>query len=301
MNAKIAGITYKKPQVYLLQETGIGTCELAARTCYNSFDKSENKSIIALNNQVTKAIKNNLDFPSLSGVTQSDISHINTIEHSDLLDDLAWTYFHHSILEHANLTYLIKSTSRGVLQEHSRHRIQGISVQSTRYTMSSVINAFIASVFNTPETFNSTEWFIAKMFELDLLVTTDTEYNRIEYRSIFAKLLHQMNTIGREEFKKLAVVKSSLKYVDTLDRLELYEALQKGKQKRNVGDAFKHIVTDNWKVDMVVTMNLRALKNYLELRNSGAAYFQIQWLAEAMMNATPDKYLKLISKKHKDN
>jgi thymidylate synthase (FAD) len=75
--------------------------------------------------------------------------------------------------------------------------------------------------------------------------------------------------------------------------------LENGKKKRNVGDGFKHIVSDNWKVDMVVTFNIRSLKNYFDLRDSGAAWFQIQWLAEAMKEVTPIKYLKLIDKKYK--
>ena len=32
MNETIAGITYSKPEVILLQETGIGVSEMAART-----------------------------------------------------------------------------------------------------------------------------------------------------------------------------------------------------------------------------------------------------------------------------
>ena len=80
----------------------------------------------------------------------------------------------------------------------------------------------------------------------------------------------------------------------------LYSALQCGKKKRNVGDGFKHIVSDNWKVDMVVTFNIRSLKNYFDLRDSGAAWFQIQWLAEEMKKVTPQKYLKLIDKKYRD-
>ena len=81
------------------------------------------------------------------------------------------------------------------------------------------------------------------------------------------------------------------------DSRALYKALQAGKKKRNVGDAFKHIITDNVKVDMVVTFNLRSLKNYFTLRDSGAAFFQIRYLAQAMMQATPQKYLDLIIKK----
>jgi thymidylate synthase (FAD) len=86
----------------------------------------------------------------------------------------------------------------------------------------------------------------------------------------------------------------------TEDAPALFAALEAGKKKRNVGDGFKHIVSDNWKVDMVVTFNIRSLKNYFDLRDSGAAWFQIQWLAEEMKKVTPVKYLKLIDKKYKD-
>ena len=51
---------------------------------------------------------------------------------------------------------------------------------------------------------------------------------------------------------------------------------------------------------MVVTFNIRSLKNYFDLRDSGAAWFQIQWLAEEMKKVTPKKYLKLIDKKYRD-
>jgi len=111
------GITYKKPTVKLLAQTGIGVSEVAARTCYDSFANSEN--------EVIKELEHNI--PS-----DEALKKLNAIDDSKLLDDLAWTYFHHSILEHTNLSYLIRGTSRGVLQEHARHRLQAISVRSTR-------------------------------------------------------------------------------------------------------------------------------------------------------------------------
>lgn len=276
------GISYSKPQVVLLQDTGIGVAEAAARTCYDSFENSENSAI--------KQIEHTLP----DGILCDEI---NSIEDSALLDDLAWTYFHHSILEHANLSYLVRGTSRGVLQEHARHRIQAISVRSTRYTMSSVINAFVASL----EDSNPKEFFIQKVLDFDMLVTTDEAYNRLEIAGIFEKLMFQYNTV--EDFYVLAVAKSSLEVLEMhkSDSQALFDALQAGKKKRNVGDAFKHIVTDNFKVDMVVTFNLRSLKNYFTLRDSGAAYFQIRWLAEEMMRVTPKKYLDLIIKKGKEH
>jgi len=271
------GIKYTKPEVVLLQDTGIGVAETAARTCYDSFSNSENSVVQEIENQLPDS---------------NMCNSLNEIEESNLLDDLAWTYFHHSILEHANLSYLIRGTSRGVLQEHARHRIQAISVRSTRYTMSSLINAFVAAKHGGERAF-----FISKVLGFDMFVTTDEEYNSIEISGMYDKLEYQSKLI--EDFYSIAVAKSSLPFLEEFrDNPEaLYEALQNGKKKRNVGDAFKHIITDNVKVDMVVTFNLRSLKNYLTLRDSGAAYFQIRWLAQEMMRVTPQKYLDLIVKK----
>ena len=276
----VYGIEYSKPEVVLLQDTGIGVSEAAARTCYDSFSNSENE-----------VIKNIEDAMPDEEMCDS----INSIDDSNLLDDLAWTYFHHSILEHANLSFLIRGTSRGVLQEHARHRLQAISVRSTRYTMSSIINAFVAS-----QTSDDKEFFISKILGFDMFVTTDEAYNRIEISAIYDKLKYQSTIV--DDFNSISVAKSSLGFLDEFkgDSQKLFEALEAGKKKRNVGDAFKHIVSDNVKVDMVVTFNLRSLKNYFALRDSGAAYFQIRWLAQEMMKATPTKYLDLIIKRKQD-
>ena len=271
------GIEYSKPEVVLLQDTGIGVAESAARTCYDSFTNSEN--------DVIKNIEHSMPDASMC-------DEINDIEESALLDDLAWTYFHHSILEHANLSFLVRGTSRGVLQEHARHRIQAISVRSTRYTMSGIINAFVASKHGGDKQF-----FIQKVQEFDMFVTTNPAYNSLEIGGMYDKLDYQSKVV--DDFHSIAVSKSSIPFIAQHqgNPQALYEALQSGKKKRNVGDAFKHIITDNVKVDMVVTFNLRSLKNYFTLRDSGAAFFQIRWLAQEMMRVTPKKYLDLIIKK----
>jgi len=273
---EVYGIKYLKPEVVLLQDTGIGVAETAARTCYDSFENSEN--------EVVRNLEYKLPDDSMC-------QELNSIDDSKLLDDLAWTYFHHSILEHSNLSYLIRGTSRGVLQEHARHRIQAISVRSTRYTMSSIINAFVAA-----KKVGDKEFFIQKVLSFDMFVTVDKDYNTLEISAMYDKLDFQSKSL--DDFYSIAVAKSSLEFLDKFDSaIELYDTLQNGKKKRNVGDAFKHIITDNVKVDMVVTFNLRSLKNYFTLRDSGAAYFQIRWLAQEMMSVTPKKYLDLIIKK----
>ena len=272
-------IDYYLPEVTLLQESGLGVAEIAARTCYDSFENSENRCV-------------------QEAPQQLDTEAINAIEESQLLKQLAWVHHHHSIIEHATLSYLIRGTSRGVLQEHARHRIQAISVRSTRYTMSDIINAFVASLANN----GGKSFFVETVNKLDLLVVADEGYRKIEIATIYDKLYYQYERAGKEAFISWAVAKSSLPLLESYkeDAQRLYDALQAGKKKRNVGDAFKHIVTDNWKVDMVVTFNIRSLKNYFDLRDSGAAWFQIRWLAQAMKAVTPKKYLKLIDKNYKD-
>ena len=271
-------IEYERPKVTLLQQSGLGVAEIAARTCYDSFENSENE-----------CVKN--------AMIDLDIDAVNNIDDSDLLSNLAWVHHHHSIIEHATLSYLVQGTSRGVLQEHARHRLQAISVRSTRYTMSSVINAFVASL----ESEDGFTFFLATLLTLDLFVVTDKEYLAIEIRSIYDKLMFQYKKDN--DFINNAVAKSSIPFIEENkgNSEALFNALENGKKKRNVGDAFKHIVSDNWKVDMVVTFNIRSLKNYFDLRDSGAAWFQIQWLAEAMKEVTPVKYLKLIDKKYKNS
>jgi len=273
-------IEYEKPKVTLLQESGLGVAEIAARTCYDSFENSENESV-----------KN--------AMQEMDREAINSIENSQLLSNLAWVHHHHSIIEHATLSFLIEGTSRGVLQEHARHRLQAISVRSTRYTMSSVINAFVASTTLGLETQESFDFFLEKLLNLNLFVITDPEYLTIEIRAIYDKLVFQYKR--NPDFLVNAVAKSSLPFIEEYKESaeELFRALESGKKKRNVGDAFKHIVSDNWRVDMVVTFNIRSLKNYFDLRDSGAAWFQIQWLAQEMKRVTPLKYLRLISKEYK--
>ncbi len=277
-------IGYQKPKVTLLQQSGIGVAEIAGRTCYDSFENSENTAI--------------QNFHSHLKLDLFDPFEVNNVESSELLDSLAWVHHHHSIIEHATLSFLVQGTSRGTLQEHARHRLQNISVRSTRYVMAPVLHAFVSSLLDKKTAKNT---FCSIISKLDMLVTTDKKYNDLEFGAIFDKLTYQMGIAGEEEFHEMSIAKSSLELLDMFsDPSMLFEALQAGKRKRNVGDGFKHIVTDNWKVDMVITFNLRSLKNYFDLRDSGSAWFQIQWLAQAMKEVTPVKYLRLIDKKFKN-
>lgn len=277
------GIEYTLPRVYLLQESGIGVSEYGARVAYDSFDKSENKAVQELNFHIDCESSQEVEVPMC-------ISALNAIESSELLDSLAWVHFHHSVLELANMSYLVKGMSRGTLVEFSRHRHQSLTVRSTRYTGSGILNAFCAT--------GKLETFIHLALQLDMFVTTNIEYNILELEGIYRKLQYQYTKLGHDVFLELALSKDArTNGALTLGTpQERFDALQASKAKRNALDPFKHIITDNFKVDLVFNMNLRSLKNFMELRNSGAAWFQIRWLAEEIIKVTPIKYLKLIMK-----
>lgn len=89
-------------EVSLLSSSSIELAVIAARTCYESLDKSDGLFI------------GSKDEALLRGIIKSG---------------------HHSVIEHIYYTFDIKGISRGCLQELARHRIASLSVKSTRYTL----------------------------------------------------------------------------------------------------------------------------------------------------------------------
>jgi len=285
---KAFGINYSVPQVHLLHATPLFVSEFGARTCYDSFDKSESKSIQQLNTVLN--IGDDIDMSKHSAIQNAE-TEVNQ-NGSELLHQLAHVFFHESVLEHVSFNFLIKNTSRGVLQELARHRIASYSVQSTRYTMSDLINWFnVCKELRMGE-----EFFIEQIDALDIFVTDDRAYNAIEISGMWSKLDYQYNLLGKDRFYELSIAKSLVEdfknVVDTEEGMKLLSS----KAKKNVGDFIKHIITDNVSVDLAFTINLRSLKNFLDLRLSGAAYWQIQLLAHSVYKQIPENYLTLVVK-----
>lgn len=285
------GIKYTLPEAHLLHYTPLGFAEFAGRTCYNSFDSSEHDSIQDLNNILSCGDENSNELFNIMSNVEAEVN----VSGSELLHKLSHVFFHESVLEHISLNFLIKNTSRGVLQELARHRIASYSVQSTRYTMSDLINWFnVANKFNLGANF-----FINKINELNIFVTDDEEYNAIEISSIWNKLQHQSITVGNNTFLDLTIAKSILpEFIESTDAEEAFKILSR-KAKKNVGDCIKNIITDNFSVDLAFTINLRSLKNFIDLRLSGAAYWQIQLLAHSIYKQIPENYLTLVVKDSK--
>lgn len=67
---------------------------------------------------------------------------------------------------------------------------------------------------------------------------------------------------------------------------ELREAISKGIPN----DVAKYCMPEAYKTSLVITINARALQNFLELRSSKHALWEIQLLAKAMYEAIPDEH-----------
>jgi len=93
-------------KVELLQHTSLEVCATAIRTCWQSFDNSDEGG-------------------------EKDKELINRVGNK---------FKHSSTLEHLSYTFYISGVSRALLQELARHRMASPSVKSTRYTLKELKN-----------------------------------------------------------------------------------------------------------------------------------------------------------------
>jgi len=93
-------------KVTLHHHTPLVICSDAIRTCWQSFDKSDNGG-------------------------EKD---------KELIDRVGNKFKHASTLEHLVYSFYISGISRALLQELARHRIASLSVKSTRYTLKELKN-----------------------------------------------------------------------------------------------------------------------------------------------------------------
>lgn len=98
------------------------TCIVAARTCYNSFAKSDSH----LNSKIDEGDSNIL-------IGENDKQLIKNL----LLSK------HYSVFEHGNITFSIKKISRACLTQLTRHRHFSFSVQSQRYVEQDIEEFYI--------------------------------------------------------------------------------------------------------------------------------------------------------------
>lgn len=171
-----------------------------------------------------------------------------------LIDRIANQFRHSSTLEHIVYRFSIDGISRACLQELARHRIASYSVKSSRYTL--------------------------KELKAEDRFTEYTDLNSQEYVNDGRARAERYLVMTSDE----RVNRMSILALDNLRDL-LLEGIS--------NDIAKFALPEAYKTSLAWTINARSLQNFLQLRSSKQALWEIRNLANAIYQALPEvhKYL----------
>lgn len=85
------------------------------------------------------------------------------------------------------------------------------------------------------------------------------------------------------------IILTGNKDVDNMSILAL-ENVRRMVQEGKPNDVSKYCMPESFKTSLVMTINARSLQNFLTLRSSKHALWEIQLLAKAMYKAIPDEH-----------
>lgn len=157
---------------------------------------------------------------------------------------------HDSPTEHVTFTFAIEGVSRSLLAQITRHRIASYSVKSQRYVSES-------------------------MFEYIL----PPEIEAIpEAKEIFIKAMEK----DMEDYNRITDILSEKHYNDMINSGMEEKAAKTASKKKAIEDA-RFILPNACETKMVVTMNVRSLKNFFNHRCCERAQWEIRALADEML------------------
>ena len=180
----------------------------------------------------------------------------------DLIDRVGNKFKHSSTLEHLSYTFYISGISRALLQELARHRIASPSVKSTRYTLKEL---------------KDEESFFKTVTMIDIL--DDEQLARAEKYLVFTDI----------EIVNYASIKA-------LENLRLI--IKAG----TPNDKAKFCLPESYRTELTCTINARSLQNFLSLRTSKSAMWEIRDLANMIFDNLPKEHKYLFENSlSKDN
>ena len=163
---------------------------------------------------------------------------------------------HASTIEHLYYNFDIDGISRACLQEVARHRIASYTVKSSRYTLKelSLEEPFMEVLHNEPK-----HGFMS--------ISTDINRSRASKYLVF----------------------TGIDFIDNSSILAL-EGLRSCISLGISNDKAKYCMPEAYKTSLVMTINARSLQNFLSLRSSKHALWEIQLLANAMYEQIPSDH-----------
>ena len=214
-------------KVELLQNTSLKVTAHAIRTCWQSFEKSDNGG-------------------------ESDLA---------LIDRVGNKFKHASTLEHLSYTFYLSGISRALLQELARHRMASLSVKSTRYTLK--------------ELKDEKESFTNGMSMLELkekYINSNEVYNDIHMKRASKYLV--FTNILTVDFASVVALENL--------RLILQDSI--------ANDMAKFCLPESYKTELTWTINARSLQNFISLRTSKSALWEIRDLANMIYANIPEEH-----------
>jgi thymidylate synthase (FAD) len=175
----------------------------------------------------------------------------------DLVKRIILKHKHSSTAEHLFYRFDISGISRACLQELARHRLASPSVESTRYTLAKHLKQEQPFLLGSSliDTLAEVEWYTPDAYDRACKYLVMTGIDAVDIASIQA--------------------------LDNL--LELVS--------RNIAnDKLKYALPESFKLDLAWSINSRSLQNFLQLRSSSAALWEIRNLAQAIFDALPDSH-----------
>lgn len=159
-------------------------------------------------------------------------------------------YGHESPVEHVTFTFGIEGVSRSFLAQVTRHRIASFSVQSQRYVRQENF------VYITPPA-------IAAVPELE------AEYQKAMQQSVDA-------------YNRLADALEA-KYVPEFMEQGLSEKAARNKAEKKAIEDARYVLPNACETKMIMTMNVRSLRNFFRLRCCNRAQWEIRDVAREML------------------
>jgi len=191
-----------------------------------------------------------------------DGSYIGTTvgpKDKELIDRIGNKFKHASTLEHIVYTFYISGVSRALLQEVARHRMASPSVKSTRYTLSELKNEELFVMLGVGD---EGEPFMR---------TTEGAIDRAE--------------------KYLVKVDGNIDISSMLSLDRISKKLRQGE----ANDKVKYLLPECYKTELTWTINARSLQNFLHLRSSKSALWEIRDLANTVYSALPEDHMYLFT------
>lgn len=179
-------------------------------------------------------------------------------------------------IDHLYFTFEIEGISRACLQELARHRMASLSVKSTRYTLKELkVENNISNLFNHTAYRNNDE-----------NIETIRKYLVLLGDNIKDAFI---NIDSDDDFTKCERISYDCDNAAITALMRLKHLLELGYSN----DVIKSALPESYKTNLVWTINARSLQNFLSLRTSKSAHWEIRKLAYNIFDALPKdvKYL----------